>query len=98
MAIGPTSRHVMNEDYLWQVVKILPTDYKDYGGEVERWTDPEVHYPDCSAGCYFYRRLAGVSELNWDADWGVCTSTTSPRAGLLTWEHQAGQNCFKPGK
>ena len=31
-------------------------------------------------------------------DWGVCSNPSAPRAGLLTWEHQAGYNCFESVK
>lgn len=74
-------------DPLWQIVKILPTDYTDYGGSVERWKYSEEHYPDCSSGCRYWWAL--------DSDWGVCRNTKSPRAGLLTWEHQAGFQCWE---
>ena len=69
----------------WSIVKVLPSDYKDYGGEVERWADEDA-YPDCSSGCKWFWTL--------DADWGVCTNPNAPRAGLLTWEHQTGRGCF----
>lgn len=39
--------------------------------------------PDCSSGCRFFHPLSGDSGL----DWGVCTNPKSPRAGLLTFEH-----------
>jgi hypothetical protein len=83
----------MNHDYdpLWQVVKILPTDYTDYGGTIERWKEVEGYYPDCSTGCRFWKPLK--SELG--CDWGVCGNPNSPRAGLLTFEHQTGVGCFK---
>jgi len=75
------------KDPLWKIVKILPTDYTDYGGGVERWRDPTKGYPDCSSGCRHWWAL--------DADWGVCKNPQSPRAGLLTWEHQAGEGCWE---
>jgi hypothetical protein len=81
-------------DLLWQVVKRLPTDYTEYGGKVKRWEDVEGYYPDCS-GCQRFHRLHNVTESSWDSDWGVCANPDSPRAGLLTWEHQAGVGCFK---
>jgi hypothetical protein len=28
-------------------------------------------------------------------DWGVCAKAGAPRAGLLTFEHQAGYSCFE---
>lgn len=80
---------------LWKVVRILPTDYKDYGGDIDRWSDPNESYPDCSSGCDYYRRLVSQFEEGIeDADWGVCTNSSSPRRGLLTWEHQAGYKCY----
>jgi hypothetical protein len=84
-----------SQDPLWHTVKILPTDYKDYGGAVERWDLAHESYPDCSAGCQHWRPLWD-SQTEWaDADWGVCTKKHGPRAGLLTWEHQAGFGCFE---
>jgi hypothetical protein len=76
---------------LFKVLRSLPTDYTDYGGEVERWADDTVDYPDCSAGCRFFVPLEG----SLGHDWGVCAKEGAPRAGLLTWEHQAGFGCFK---
>jgi hypothetical protein len=37
---------------------------------------------DCSCGCRFFFSIEGYP------DWGICTNPRSPRAGLLTWEHQ----------
>ena len=83
------------KDPLWQVVKILPTDYTDYGGEVERWQDPDRVYPDCSSGCRWWRPLYSELQRGADGDWGVCANTDSPRAGLLTFEHQTGEGCWE---
>ena len=82
-------------DPLWKIVRILPTDYTDYVGKVERWKYSEEHYPDCSSGCRHYRRLHSEHQGIEDADWGVCTNHLGPRAGLLTWEHQAGFGCWE---
>jgi hypothetical protein len=83
-------------EILLSIAKRLPTDYTDYGGQVERWQHPEEFYPDCSSGCRHYRRLMSAHEEGVeDADWGVCTNPRSPRAGLLTFEHQAGQGCYE---
>lgn len=71
----------------WASVKRLPTDYSDYGGDVKRWENPNEDYPDCASGCRWWIPL--------DSDWGVCNNSNSPRAGLLTFEHQAGKGCFK---
>ena len=76
---------------LFACLRVLPTDYDAYGGEVKRWSDPDVDYPDCSRGCKFFVPLA--DELRYD--WGVCSKSGAPRAGLLTWEHQAGFGCFE---
>jgi hypothetical protein len=84
----------LDDDPMWKVVKVLPTDYKDYGGQIERWDDPEKYYPDCASGCRHWRPLYDKALNKEDYDWGVCSNLSSPRAGLLTWEHQAGSGCF----
>lgn len=76
---------------LFKCLRVLPTDYDSYGGEVERWKDPGLAYPDCSCGCRHFLPLAGAL----GSDWGVCSRKDSPRAGFLTWEHQAGFGCFE---
>jgi hypothetical protein len=76
---------------LFKALKILPTDYEEYGGEVKRWADSQKDYPDCSRGCKHFVKLEG--DLGYD--WGVCSNPSSPRAGMLTWEHQTGVNCFE---
>ena len=82
-------------DHLWKVLKRLPTDYRDYGGNIERWKFPELSYPDCSCGCKWFVPLYDEKEDSWDCDWGVCANPDAPRQGLLTWEHQAGFKCFE---
>jgi hypothetical protein len=77
-------------NFLFTILKRLPTDYSDYGGEIERWADGD-DYPDCSCGCIYFIPLDG--ELGFD--WGVCGNVNGPRAGLLTFEHQAGRSCFE---
>jgi hypothetical protein len=82
---------------LWLITPILPTDYDDYGGDVERWSDPHEVDGDCSTCKWF----VGVDpewtpkELDVSHDWGVCGKAGAPRAGLLTWEHQAGRGCME---
>lgn len=71
-------------------VKRLESDYHPFG-KVERWEKEDEDYPDCSMGCKHYRKLEG--ELGFD--WGVCINKESPRFSLLTFEHQAGKNCFE---
>lgn len=58
----------------------LPTDFEPYG-ERSRETD---WGPDCSCGCLHFLTLEG----SLGADWGVCANPASPRAGMLTFEHQ----------
>lgn len=77
-----------DDEFLYKVLKKLPTDYKDYGGKVDRWDHPEEYYPDCQS-CSYHIAL----EAPYTADWGVCTNPHSKRAGLLTFEHQAGMKC-----
>lgn len=62
---------------LHALVKHLPTDFEPYG---ERERDG----PDCSCGCRWFLPLEGKLGM----DWGICANTRSPRAGLLTFEHQ----------
>lgn len=79
---------------LFKCLKVLPSDYQEYGGEVKRWEDNEKDYPDCSRGCKFFVELREP----YNFDWGVCANSNSPRSGLLTWEHQAGFECFEQQK
>lgn len=82
---------MITHQHLLEVTKIIPTDYKEYGGTVERWEDENKSYPDCSCGCKHYAKLEG----NLGFDWGVCTKKDGPRVGLLTFEHQAGFSCYE---
>jgi hypothetical protein len=73
---------------LLKMLKVLPKDYSDYGGTVERWSDPNQTYPDCSCGCRYAKWL---EDEKLSADWLVCTNPRSHRCGLLTFEHQGCQ-------
>lgn len=75
---------------LLKIVKRDPNDYSPFG-DVERWKDENKAYPDCSCGCKFAIQLKGKL----GSDWVVCTNPKSHRCGLLTFEHQAGVDCFK---
>lgn len=77
--------------HLFGLLTVLPTDYDDYGGQVKRWADAEEAYPDCSCGCRWHIPLEGLL----GADFGVCGKAGAPRAGLMTFEHQAGYGCFE---
>jgi hypothetical protein len=81
----------VTHEHLLRIMVSRPTDYKEYGGEVVRWEDEDADYPDCSCGCKWAAWLSG--ELGFD--WCVCTNPGSPRVGLLTFEHQAGKDCFE---
>ena len=83
----------MTEDHKWSILQVLPSDYRDYGGLIERWKHVDMSYPDCSHGCKWFASLYDPKYDSADTDWGVCTNPNSPRAGLLTWEHQAGFRC-----
>lgn len=83
--IADSSHH----KHLLSIMKVLPTDY-DPWGNVVRWENENLAYPDCSS-CRFYAALEGGLGM----DWGVCTRTESPRTGLLTFEHQAGFGCHE---
>ena len=70
----------MNQ-HLHKICKHLPTDFEPYG-QRKRTGD------DCSCGCRHFLTLPG----RLGEDWGVCTNPDSPRAGLLTFEHQGCPN------
>jgi uncharacterized protein UPF0158 len=74
---NPMATH---EDLL-RIVKQLPSDFEPFG---ERNRDTAEPGEDCSCGCIHFVKLAG--DLGYD--WGVCANAQSPRAGLLTFEHQ----------
>jgi len=42
---------------LFTCLKVLPTDYDAYGGQVVRWADSEGDYPGCSGGRRFFVSL-----------------------------------------
>ena len=68
-------------DILWTLCRKLPTDFAPYG---ERDRDTADPCADCSCGCQHFIPLAGEP----GNDWGICANAKSPRAGLLTFEHQ----------
>ena len=80
-----------HSDIDFDILVKLPSDYKDYGGKVERWENANEEYPDCSSGCKWFAKLDGDLGM----DWGACLNRKSPRKGLLTFEHQAGKECFE---
>ena len=73
---------------LHSILKSLPTDFGPWGA---RSRDDDSS-PDCSCGCRWFVPLEGMLRY----DWGVCYNPASPRAGLLTFEHQ-GCDEFEAG-
>lgn len=69
------------QDILWTLCRKLPTDFTPWGGRDRGTAEPSA---DCSCGCRHFILLAGKL----GDDWGVCANPQSPRAGLLTFEHQ----------
>jgi hypothetical protein len=67
-----------------KLVRRLDTDYEPFG-------ETPHDGNDCSSGCRHFIRLA--HEIG--NEWGVCTNSNSPRAGLLTFERQ-GCAAFEP--
>ena len=68
-------------DILWSVCRKLPSDFEPYG---QRDRESAESCEDCSCGCLHFHPLIGEVGM----DWGVCANPKSPRAGLLTFEHQ----------
>ena len=83
-------QQIRDFDLLMSLVERLPGDYTDYGGQVERWADPNKGYPDCCNCRYLIRLDEGVC-----GDLGICGNPKSHRAGKLTFEHMAGVDCFE---
>jgi hypothetical protein len=73
---GTDERQSLHE-HLHSICRHLPSDFQPYG-------EHERDGPDCSSGCKHFLKLPGQLGL----DWGVCVNSASPRAGLLTFEHQ----------
>ena len=71
----PPSTH----DDLMKLVKRLDSDFEPYGKRSR--SDDGV---DCSCECKHFLKLRSTL----GSDWGVCANPNSPRAGLLTFEHQ----------
>lgn len=65
---------------LHTVLRSLPTDFQPWGLR----SPDEDSGPDCSSGCRWFVPLEGMLRY----DWGVCCNPASPRAGILTYEHQ----------
>lgn len=92
------ANHKNQKNPLFDLCKVLDTDYIEYGGKIFRGTDPDYNYLDCSCGCKFFVPLYNEDNKGPDFDYGVCTNTKSKRCGLLTFEHQAGYGCFQAGE
>jgi hypothetical protein len=79
-----------DHDDLWRACQHLPEDYAPWG-QADREQAAEHGRLDCSSGCRWYVPL----QYPYSMDWGSCCSPTSPRKGLLTFEHQGGSTCFE---
>jgi len=71
------------------LARTLESDFEPYGKRSRYDGNPA----DCSSGCRYFVSLAPASLSK---DWGCCLNKKSPRAGLLTFEHQ-GCRQFKYG-
>ena len=65
-------------EQLWHVCQRKPSDFEPYGQRTR------LTALDCSCGCKWFHTLSGPASK----DWGGCGNPASPRAGLLTFEHQ----------
>ena len=74
----------LTHEHMRQLMIPLPSDFEPYG---ERNRDDQFG-PDCSCGCKWFAAIEGKLST----DWGVCANPSSPRRGLLTFEHQG---CMK---
>jgi hypothetical protein len=74
---------VTRHKQLLRVLKKLPSDFEPWGKrpDAERGAD-------CSCGCKWFHVLVDTRDGLVSLDWGVCVNPRSPRAGLLTFEHQ----------
>lgn len=72
------------KERLHQALRRLDADFEPFGKTTRDGSD-------CSCGCRHFVKLSG--EIG--NDWGVCANPESPRAGLLTFEHQ-GCSAFEP--
>ena len=78
--ISGSPAHAAAHHRLLELAEEKDTDFEPYGirtREGEKWQD-------CSVGCRHFAVLAGPL----GSDRGICMSPRSPRAGLLTFEHQ----------
>ncbi len=74
---------------------ILESDYAYYGGTIVRDKPPARGWEDCSS-CRFFAPIHNRKTGRADTDFGVCLNQHGPRAGLFTFEHQAGFSCYQP--
>lgn len=86
----PREEHGRLHELLLTLCTRLPTDFEPFG-QRSRETD---WGPDCSCGCRHFLLL----EWPLGADWGVCSNPRSPRAGLLTFEHQGCREFEEDGR
>jgi hypothetical protein len=78
--VSGSPEHGGAHEHLLSLAVEMESDFEPWG----KRTRDEEPSADCSCGCRHYAILAGPL----GADWGVCINQRSPRAGLLTFEHQ----------
>jgi len=76
--VSCSPEHHGAHDRLLELAVEMDSDFEPY------WKRSREDGADCSCGCRHFATLEGVL----GADWGVCMNKKSPRAGLLTFEHQ----------
>jgi hypothetical protein len=86
--VAGSPEHSGAHERLLELAVEMESDFEPYG---KRSRDGEGS-ADCSCGCRHFAVLDGAL----GADWGVCMNKNSPRAGLLTFEHQ-GCPAFEAG-
>ena len=86
--VAGSPEHTRAHSRLLELAIEMESDFEPYG---KRGREGD-HWQDCSCGCQHFAVLAGPLGV----DWGVCMNKSSPRAGLLTFEHQ-GCPAFEAG-
>jgi hypothetical protein len=86
--VAGSPEHAGAHARLLELAVEMDSDFEPYGKRSRDSADGT----DCSCGCRHFAILAGPL----GADWGVCMNKNSPRAGLLTFEHQ-GCPAFEAG-
>jgi hypothetical protein len=78
---GVDSAHTAQYLGWFGLSRTLDSDFEPYGKRSRSDGNPA----DCSCACRYFVPLAQAALSK---DWGCCLNRKSPRAGLLTFEHQ----------